>query len=128
MDTLWIPYGYPMDTPWIPYGYPMDTLWIPYGNPMDSLWIPYGYTMDIPSEIGPRGLEKPLNKPTLGLPKCSILEPLAPPGDHKKQVLHKGGPISHIWTSNWEPFWSHLGAMWPTLPLKSKAVKPVRFR
>jgi hypothetical protein len=24
MDTLWIPYGYPMDTLWIPYGYPMD--------------------------------------------------------------------------------------------------------
>jgi hypothetical protein len=41
LDTLWIPFGFPLDSVWIPFGFRLDSLWIPFGFPLDSLWIGY---------------------------------------------------------------------------------------
>ena len=48
MDSLWIPYGFPMNFLWFSFGFSMDSLWIPYGFLLDSLWIPHGFPKDFP--------------------------------------------------------------------------------
>ena len=50
MDYVWIPFGLSMDSLMdslqIPYGFPMDSLGIPCALCMDSIWILYGFSMD----------------------------------------------------------------------------------